>query len=68
MIGKETVSKVYRFQANMTWTIEPGTIQYIDEQVFGITVLGGHLLSIDQNGVMRLIWENLDFEPIPKDM
>lgn len=58
MIGKETVSKVYRFQANMTWTIEPGTIQYIDEQIFGITVLGGHLLSIDQNGVMRLIWEN----------
>lgn len=42
----------------MTWAIETGTLQYIEGQVIGMSVLGGNLLIIGQDGLMRLAWEN----------
>ena len=51
-------SRRYDFQANMTWAIETGTLQYIEGQVIGMSVLGGNLLIIGQDGLMRLAWEN----------
>lgn len=56
--GKDTVLKEYSFQRNMTWAIEPGTLQYINGQVIGMSVLGGNILRIGQDGLMSLLWEN----------
>lgn len=51
-------SKKHDSWADMTWTIEPGTLKCIGESVIGMSVLGSNILSVERDGVMRLLWEN----------
>lgn len=43
---------------NIAWAYSICTIQYIDGELYGTTVLGGNILKVDRNGVIKIIWEN----------
>lgn len=42
----------------IAWALSLYTVQYIDEEIYGASVIGGNILKVDKNGITHIVWEN----------
>lgn len=43
---------------NIAWAYSINTVQYINNAIYGATVLGGNILKTELNGTSVIVWEN----------
>lgn len=43
---------------NIAWAYSLNTVQFIDDVIYGATVLGGNILKTEIDGTSKIIWEN----------
>lgn len=52
--------KYYEYQMKMTWALEPATVHIIEGKIYGITIMGGHLLEVGADEYIHMLKRNFE--------